>query len=324
METIKNYLDNMFAALSKTQELLDLKSEILSNMEEKYLELKREGKSENEAIGIVISEFGNIDELVSEMGLNNQSNQNQSGQLREVSLEEAQAFLKAKKKSNSFIAMGVSLIFLGVIGMLLLFNLGPVLSTDTSDLYNLLPVAFLLIMIAFAVGIFIYTGQGSLPYAYIEKGEFFISSSTKHFLEAELAKATPKMTLATVIGVILCILSPIHIFVSLYFFGEDSILGVCGLLFNILIAVFIFICFSSEKSSYHMLLQLEDYSLEAKKANPLIGAVAGIVWPLATFSFLILGLVFDLWYICWIIFPVTGVLFGGFVSIYKSTHSNHA
>ena len=39
-------------------------------MEDKYNELKSEGKSENEAIGIVISEFGNIDELINELDIN--------------------------------------------------------------------------------------------------------------------------------------------------------------------------------------------------------------------------------------------------------------
>jgi hypothetical protein len=39
-------------------------------MEDKYNELISEGKKENEAIGIVISEFGNLDELAEGLGLN--------------------------------------------------------------------------------------------------------------------------------------------------------------------------------------------------------------------------------------------------------------
>ena len=69
METIRNYLDNLFAGLPKTAKVLELKNNIFSNMEDKYNELKQQGKTENEAIGIVISEFGNIDELVSELNL---------------------------------------------------------------------------------------------------------------------------------------------------------------------------------------------------------------------------------------------------------------
>lgn len=38
-------------------------------MEDKYNELISDGKSDNEAIGIVISEFGNLDELADSLGI---------------------------------------------------------------------------------------------------------------------------------------------------------------------------------------------------------------------------------------------------------------
>lgn len=69
MDTIAAYLNNMFASLPRTEQTYNLKQDLLANMEEKYHELKKEGKSENEAVGIVISEFGNIDELIEELGL---------------------------------------------------------------------------------------------------------------------------------------------------------------------------------------------------------------------------------------------------------------
>ncbi|MEQ6388509.1 hypothetical protein RZN22_04190 [Bacillaceae bacterium S4-13-58] len=44
MDTIINYLDNMFATLAKTKEVENLKQELLANMEDKYNELKESGK----------------------------------------------------------------------------------------------------------------------------------------------------------------------------------------------------------------------------------------------------------------------------------------
>ena len=69
METIRTYLENLFAQLPETPELVRLRDDMLRTMEDKYEELKSEGKSENEAVGIVISEFGNIDELLAELDL---------------------------------------------------------------------------------------------------------------------------------------------------------------------------------------------------------------------------------------------------------------
>lgn len=69
METIRNYLETMFLKLPNTPEVYKAKNELWQMMEDKYTELKEEGKSENEAVGIVISEFGNLDELANDLSL---------------------------------------------------------------------------------------------------------------------------------------------------------------------------------------------------------------------------------------------------------------
>lgn len=69
METIREYLNNLFMSLPETSEVLRAKAELMGMMEDKYEELIREGKTEKEAVGIVISEFGNLEELAEELGL---------------------------------------------------------------------------------------------------------------------------------------------------------------------------------------------------------------------------------------------------------------
>ena len=69
METIKRYLESMFENLPRTLEVMRAKEELYSMMEYKYTELINEGKKENEAISIVISEFGNLDELAENLEL---------------------------------------------------------------------------------------------------------------------------------------------------------------------------------------------------------------------------------------------------------------
>ena len=69
MEAIRNYLETMFLHLPNTPEVLRAKQELGQMMEDKYTELIGEGKSENEAVGTVISEFGNLNELADELGL---------------------------------------------------------------------------------------------------------------------------------------------------------------------------------------------------------------------------------------------------------------
>ena len=69
MDTIRNYLNAMFAGLPDTPEVRRAYEELAAMMEDKYTELMEEGVTENEAIGTVISEFGNLDELAQTLGI---------------------------------------------------------------------------------------------------------------------------------------------------------------------------------------------------------------------------------------------------------------
>ena len=68
METIISYIENVFRNYPDSEKVRKAKEDLLNCMEDKYHELKAEGKSENEAIGIVISEFGSMDEIAWELG----------------------------------------------------------------------------------------------------------------------------------------------------------------------------------------------------------------------------------------------------------------
>ena len=75
METLITYIENTFSGVPKTPEIQELKSKALTRMENHYNSLISEGKTENEAIGIIISEFNNISEQIRKTtNTNNNSN----------------------------------------------------------------------------------------------------------------------------------------------------------------------------------------------------------------------------------------------------------
>jgi TRAP-type mannitol/chloroaromatic compound transport system permease small subunit len=241
MDTIKNYLEGMFQALPKTEEALRLKSELLYNMEQKYQELKEEGKTENEAIGKVISEFGNIDELLSEMEIDVS---NSKDTLRAVSLEEAQEFITYKHKASYLIGLGAALIILGTSFLVFLTQLVKdqlVFQTLSSNAQEALPVIFLFLFIVPAVGMFIYSGNKLDRFKYINEGQFELSSTTKSILDRDFAAFSPKQTIGIIIGVCLCVLSPIAVLIGSMISESASTYGASVLLIIIAIAVFIFV-----------------------------------------------------------------------------------
>ena len=69
MDTIRTYLDNVFAAFPQTERVHALKRDMLAGMEEKYQSLRQQGQSEYEAVGTVIANFGSIDEIAAELGI---------------------------------------------------------------------------------------------------------------------------------------------------------------------------------------------------------------------------------------------------------------
>ncbi len=319
METIKIYLDNMFAGLPKTARIQELKSNILSNMEEKYHELKRQGKTENEAIGIVISEFGNIDELVEELGIKRDATKESQPV---VTVEEAEEYLAIKKTMGTRIGFGVILCITAPALMILLslfLRDGIIPNNLPSDVVDIPGTILLLALITVAVAIFIYSGMRLERYNYMEKG-VQLPGSLEILLRQRYDSYTPKFYLNIIAGVCLIIFSPSIIFIASIFGESYEEYGTVFMLILIAGSVYLFVTSGMIRDSYERLLKLKDYAKPVgnkEKENKVIGAVAAVIWPLASLIFLFCGFVYNLWHPAWIIFPVTGILFGMFSAAYS-------
>lgn len=329
METINNYLEVMFRGQPPTPEILRIKADLLDSMEEKYHELKADGKSENEAVGIVISEFGNVDELIQELGYSGGSAAAPTADpglsLRNVSREETVDYIALMRRGSLYVGGGVALILIGVslmIWMSHLIEISAIFAGVPGDVDGLalLPLFFFLVP---AVGLFVLFGLKQEPYKWVEKGEFHLSPILQRTLEKEFSLHSPRYTLGLVVGICLCVLSPVPLFVGGLFGETGSTAGLCLLLLIIGAAVFLIIWSSMSSDAYKQLLKTGDYSTAAvgnistrHKTEKVISAVAAVVWPLAVAVFLYLGFVHSLWHICWVIFPIVGVLFGAFSGVY--------
>lgn len=319
MDTIRTYLENMFARLPKTNEIKKLKIDMLANMEDKYNELKSSGKSENEAIGIVISEFGNIDELIKELGIDCGAEKEKSS-IPTLSENEVENFLMVTKKSAKTIGIGVFLCIFGVAILIFINQLidARVITVGAKimEVFSIIP---LFVLVAIAVGLFIYSGMNLDKFKYLDRG-FKLESYVKSSLKQRSDAFQSTFTLALITGVTLCILSPIMLFVASTISEEASGYGVVALLLIVSAAVYLFIYYGMIKEGYNKLLTIDEYSKaynERKEEDKVIGAVAAVIWPLAVCIFLVTGMIFNLWHINWIVFPITGLLFAMFSGAYS-------
>jgi len=322
METIKSYLNNMFSGLPKTARMEDLKNNILSNMEDKYNELKNQGKTENEAIGVVISEFGNIDELINELGIYKDG---ETKSLPVVTHEEVDSYLNVKRTMGIQIGIGVFLCIIAPAILILLSGLaenGVIFSGLSGNAKSMPGLIALFLFITAAVGIFIYSGMNFERYKYMELG-VQLPNSLEASLRQNYNNFTPKFYLSIITGVCLIIISPITLFIVSLMNGDAQVIGVVIMLIIIATAVFLFVYSGTIRESYERLLKVGDYTPKVKKEDKIIGAVAAIVWPLAVIIFLFSGFIYGLWSTAWIVFPITGLLFAMFSAAYSIITGNN-
>lgn len=320
MNTIRTYIDNLFSTLPITPETARAKEELLAMMEDKYNELKAQGKSENEAVGIVISEFGNIDELKRELNLqDNNSYDNTSNNYPVLSSEEVDEYISRQQKFSFATATGVLLCILSPVVLILLSGLADEISSFplSSNIAAAIGLGVLLLFVATAVAIFIISGISNERYEYIKRGEFNLDNSTVQNLNLLYEENSISFTIHITAGVILCIIGVIPIVVigciDNDFQDIASLFGVTVLLVFVSIAVFLFITGGVVRDCYKKLLKLEEYNEENK--DSLSGKIGSVYWPLVIIGYLLWSFLTNDWHITWIVWPIAGILFGAIASL---------
>lgn len=301
METIKSYLDAMFANLPNTNEVKKAKAELLEMMEDKYNELKAEGKTDNEAVGTVISEFGNLDELASELGLEKEveetKEREENTKARFLTKEEVIAYLSSRAKSAFLVALGVFLCITSVICPILfgtrLENAG---------------VSFMFVFIAVAVALFITSAMKSSKWSYIKDEACKIDMTTTDYVKERKRNFETINTICTSVGVMCFILSVVPAIVI-----DDDIISPALLFLIVGIGVFLIVYASTINGSFTTILNLNDEATmsgeharassvkyTSKKAEIILETYKTTVVCL----YLIISFLTFRWEITWIIFPI--------------------
>lgn len=317
MEIILNYLESMFAQLPDTEEVRKAKGEMASMMEDKYTELKAEGRSENEAIGIVISEFGNIDELIKELDISAkpaeriQLQEKKTAPMRKISRQQGEEYLNNMALYSRKIAIGVMLC---ICSPILLVNSGVREGSNAIAI----SLVILFVMIAVAVVTFIVAGVSMSKYEYLQKEPFELEPGAKVIFERMQEEERSVFGRKIALGVCLIILGVIPVVVAGTVFGREEpaklALAVSLLLLLVAAGVYKIITGGMPFECYNILLQKGEFAVE-RKNNKLIDKISAIYWPLITAIYLGYSFVTSDWGRSWIIWPVAGVLFGGIAAI---------
>ena len=244
-----------------------------------------------------------------------QSEAEEDPQIRLISLADAADYLSLRERASVQIASGTFLCILAFMPLLLLgaaaeqFQLSEALAA-------LIGLASLFLLAAIAVVIFMRCGFHSAPYRFIELGEFRAENDVNDMVRARKMQFRSTYLRGNLIGVCLCILSPLALFSGIL--SESDFTQVLLLCVTLLLAgmgVVSFILVGVRWASMERLLREGDFTARTQsgtrmRRERLDEQLSYAYWLLATTIYLAWSFLTNDWGRTWIVWPVAGVLFG--------------
>jgi len=306
MNTIRNYLDNMFLGLPQTEDVNRAKKELLAMMEDKYNELKDSGKTENEAIGIVISEFGNLDELGDTLGIK-QVIANKTD-IPLVSYEEAKNYIEDSKATAPKTAFGVLLCIISPITLLILIGLRELNYVNVKeDLLIAAGLVVLICLVATGVSYFIRFSSKLEKYDNLKVNLFELDYETEQMVRKIQKQEEQTYKSAVSISVVCYILSALPIIITPLISEVEgfSVISVVITLIIVALSTYNIINKSGSNEACNVLLQEGDYSVK-NKSNKTFQTVSKVYWCVVVAAYLGYSFITNNWAMSWIIWPVAG------------------
>lgn len=302
MNAIEQHIDYLFQNIPETEEIKRIKNDLLLNAMDRFDELLADGKTESEALGTIIIEMGELDELLESLGYDQHQDLNDYST---NTLQEANYLIEAYDLESNKIAMGILMIMLGA---------GLIPTLGTFQLAEI-GVILLLVLVAAAVGLFIQSGLKleSLEKSLEDEEDIFyltdedyqiVEDQFRHFKESERYRIP--------LGVMLCIASAVPL-IFLAFLGQELLIeryGILLLLIMVGIGVYQFVKYGMVESAYEKALSIGEYSVAERRFQEKIEPIAVIFWMVITVVYLAWSFFTGVWHISWIIWPLAGFLWG--------------
>ena len=228
-------------------------------------------------------------------------------------MSQVQEYLTLRKQSSLKIAFAT---FLCVISPIPLIGFTTLCQYQrfymAENLAISIGLSFLIICITIAVILFCLCAFKVKKYDFLEKEDFSLENSVKEYAVKEKEAYQNHYHRYQILGISLCILSVLPIFIFLNYEFLESI-AVCFLLLFVSIGCFFLVLAGTYQNALDKILQTGDYTPEQKKKNALKSKISAIYWLVVTAIFLYYTFGKNgngqMQY-SWIIWAIAGVLFG--------------
>ena len=239
--------------------------------------------------------------------------------VRRLTLAETNEYLALRKTASVRMAAATFLCIFSVIPLLILGALAEIpaygISENTASATGLI---VLFLFIAAAVAVFLSCSIKNGPYAFLDKEPFDTEYGVTGMVSERQRQYKSTHTRCNMIGTILCILSPVPIFIGMAVGSDFSmILAVCATLLLAGIGAAVFIVTGLRWASMQKILQSGDYAPAEKKRSETENALSAAYWLIATAVYLAWSFSTGGWKETWIVWPVAGVLYAAVLNLYR-------
>lgn len=206
-------------------------------------------------------------------------------------------------KTSKGIAIGVTLILIGVSIMLTILGLAP--NEQAENQYSLIGVIAILIGVVFAVPLFIINGTKVDDF---KKKNPVIANV---YSEDELDEGKSKYTKFIALGISIILIGVVVMMALLGFkVFENDTMPVAVLMYFVTIGASLIVYSGKMQDKFDIEKYNKENSEEYKQNDEKVSKICGVIMILATIIFLVWGFALKMWYINWIVFPVGGMLCG--------------
>ncbi|PID97663.1 MAG: hypothetical protein CSA82_03010 [Actinobacteria bacterium] len=346
MDIITAYLNTMFSPYPATPRMVEAREELRTMMEDKYTELLATGRSENEAVGQVITEFGNLEEIAPVLGISTEifpgsnpsvgvqqntgptqghAHENEAEPAYPVlTLDEAQAYADALKKTQPILTASVVLFVLAPILVASMPQIAVFFNPSLNEDF-LHKISIILLLFVVILGVVPLVGRGTRlsRFEYIDKGNFTLGRETYDWAQALNREHETRRSRALMVAVGLWILSALPV-ISLSFIAdaypekEDALIsfGVAGTLVLVAIGLTVFLPTNWAYSASEKIFERASSfgHPQSDDSDPLVSTVAAGFFPLLAAVYLGWSFLFDGWSVSWIVWPFGAIIFGAFAA----------
>lgn len=240
-----------------------------------------------------------------------------------VSLDEAKAFVEAKKHNGRFVGIGVVLCILSPAPLIALAGIaqnaasGIQLSEKTA---NVIGLSLLFVMVAAAVAMFILSGNAVGRFKYLSEESIELDYGVSGIIGGQAQAFMGGYTAKVAAGVVLCILSALPLIIGSVLAEDNFLILMLTVLLLVIVSagVFLFVLIGEEKTAYDILLGKDEYAAENRESKKRTDAFAAIYWPCVTAGYLLWSFLSGAWNTTWLVWPVAAVLFAAIEAAMKA------